>query len=199
MPSTIQNKWTIKKLLQNSFHHKKDRFENKERDVLRRIAIKKVSEYDITTRKKRTKFIVESYSYPQYYPYYTAKDSRGRSRSFQRTYRHQYSVTIQLDRLSINVPVKLRTGADRAWDFSKAGSSSKSGNRIIEGTNVKNGRNADFFFRLEYLYQHNGILFGRNWTNGPAKKTNPDNIVFLDKHMINVLEILMRKGILKDD
>lgn len=210
MPAPILNKWTIRKLLTNTYVHKRNRFENKERDVLKTVRVRKISEYDLSTRRKRTKYILETNSFPNYSPYYTKKDLRGRPRKYQRTYRHRYSVVIQLDRLSINVPVKLRTGSDRAWDFSERGRSKKLANgRIREGSNVLNGRNGDFFFRLEYLYAQEGILYGRNWTNGPPVKANKPlvrgasgssrGIIFLDKHALRAIEILMNQGILKDD
>lgn len=201
MPSAIKNTWTLKKLVQTTYVHKRNRFKNMERDVLKSIKIKEVVEYDLSSRTKRTKFLIETSSYPQYHPYFTKKDDRGRDRQFQRTYKHQYTVTIQLDRLSINVPVKLRTGSDMKWDFTESGKSKKDENsgRIREGSNIQRGLNGDFFFRLEYIYQQERILFGRNWTNGPPTKTNPKGIVFLDKHMLRAVEVLMNKGILKDD
>ena len=64
------------------------RFSNLERDIIKSaIQIQSVSVYDYAHigQKPRTKFIVKSYSYPQYYPYYTKHDKRGRTRSFQRT------------------------------------------------------------------------------------------------------------------
>lgn len=200
MPRPIENRWTLKKLVQNTYVHQRNRFDNKNRDVIKSVTIKEIAEYDLSTRKKRTKFLIETASYPQYRPYYTGTDSRGRPRQYQRTYKHEYTVTIQLDRLSINTPVKLRTGTDMKWDFSAAGKSKKLPNgRILEGSNIQRGINGDFFFRLEYIYAKENILFGRNWTNGPPVKTNPKGIVFMDKHMLRAVEVLMMKGILKDD
>ncbi len=199
MPRRIENKFTIKNLIQNTYLQQKNRFDNRDRDVLKSIKVKKVSSYELSSTRIRTKFIIETSSYPQYYPYFTKKDSRGRDRSYQRSYKHHYDVTIQLERLSINVPVKLRTGSDLKWDFSKEGRTKKVNGRVIEGTNIKRGINADFFFRLEFLYHKAGILFGRNWTNGPPTKVNPSGIIFLDKHMLRATEVLMSRGILKDD
>ena len=73
------------------------------------------------------------------------------------------------------------------------------GNRvkIIEGSNIVNGRNGDFFFRLEYLYARENILFGRDWTNGPPRRTNPKRIIFLDKHSLAVIEFLLNSGYFK--
>jgi hypothetical protein len=110
-------------------------------------------------------------------------------------------VTIQLDKLSIDVPVKLRTGSSRKWDFGPNGKTRKvkqgKSIKIIEGSNVTNGRNGDFFFRLEWTYYQAGVLFGRNWTNGPPVQTNPRGILFMDKHSLAVTEYLMNTGYLK--
>jgi hypothetical protein len=205
MPRSIRNSegWTIRKLLQNTFHHKRNRFENKERDVLKSITIKKISVYDAKDLgQDRTKFIIQTSSYPQYAPYYTGKDVRGRPITKQRTYKHQYDITIQMDSLSIDDDrIKLRTGADAKWDFSEKGKGHWEGKgrnrKFIEGSNIKRGLNGDFFFRLSWVYSENGILFGRNYANGPPKITNPKGIVFLDKHMIRALQVLIDKGVLK--
>lgn len=200
MPPKIRNNWSLKKLVQNTYILQRDRFKNMQRDVLKSIKIKEISEYDLSSRTKRSKFLIETSSYPQYSPYFTKTDDRGRQRKFQRTNKHQYTVTIQLEKLSINVPVKLRTGTDMKWDFTEAGKTKKLDNgRVREGTNIQRGINGDFFFRLEYLYHREGLLFGRNWTNGPPMKVNPKGIIFLDKHMLRAVEVLMNKGILKDD
>jgi len=205
MPRSIRNTefWTIRKLIENSYYHKKNRFDYKDRDVLRSVIIKKISVYEgKDPGEARTKFEITSRSYPQYKPYYKGKDVRGRPIQYQRTYRHEYQVTIQMDTLSIDDDrIHLRTGADAKWDFSSKGKATYSGTgrnrRLVEGSNVKRGLNGDFFFRLSYLYYQQGILFGKNRANGPPNKTNPHMIIFLDKHMIMTLEFLIDKGILK--
>ena len=205
MPNTIRNTngWTIRKLIQNTYHHKRNRIDNMNRDVLKSITIKKVSVYNgMKPGKDRTKFIVNSSSYPQYKPYYTGKDARGRSITKQRTYKHFYDVTIQMDSLSIDDDrIRLRTGSDTVWDFTEKGKNKTVGKgrskRIVEGINIKRGINGDFFFRLSWLYRENGILYGRNFANGPPLKVNPKNIIFLDKHMMHVLKILIDRGILQ--
>lgn len=205
MPTPLSSKWTLKRLIQNTVYYKKNRFEYVKRDVVKRITIKKIQVYN---QKKpgeaRTKYLIESKSWPQYPPYYIGFDKRGRRIKYQRTYYHEYDVTIQLNRLSINVPVKLRTGAIGMWDFSKKArvkvtKDRKGKRKIIESKNVERGLNGDFWFRLQWVYAQNGILYGRDYTTGPPKKVNPKYVVFLDKHMINTIKLLMEKGILKDD
>ncbi len=201
MPSPIANNWTIRKLIQNTYNFFRNRFEYMNRDVLKSIRIKKINVYDgRDPGEARTTFIVESSSFPQYHPYYTKRDARGRERRYQRKYKHQFQVTIQLDRLSIDAPVKLRTGAARKWDFSPQARGYKNRNgEIVESKNVANGINGDFFFRLEALYHEEGILYGRNFTNGPARITNPMKVPFLDKHALRVVQTLLERGFLKKD
>lgn len=197
MPVPIQNDWTLRKLVQNTYHHMRNRFEYMRRDVIQRIRIKTVSVYDgKEPGQARTKYIIESTSYPQYPPYLTQTDARGRSRRRQRSYKHQYDVTIQLDRLSIDVPVKLRTGAERRWRFNSRTRRLPNG-RLEESENIKLGINGDFFFRLSFIYHEEGILFGRNYANGPPNQVNPKKIVFLDKHALHVVQTLMDRGILR--
>lgn len=178
----------------------RNRYKYAERDFVKLVTIREVKVYDgKTPGKARTKFVIESSSWPQYYPYFTKKDSRGRTRTYQRTYRHQYDVTIQLDRLSINVPFKGRTGADRVWRFNSKTIKNSNTQKLEESENIKLGINGDFFFRCSFVWKDEGILFGRNYANGPPVKVNPKNIVFADKHFLNAVTTLMRMGVLKDD
>lgn len=202
MPRSIRNPQgiTLRKLIQNTYHHYRNRFDNRDRDVIRNIIVKKIDVYDgKDPGEARTTYRIITTSYPQYYPYYTRKDSRGRTRRRQRTYRHMYEIIIQLDELSLDSDrFKIRTGSDAKWDFSPLGKYRKdSRGRIIEGRNIQRGINGDFFFRLSWLYKNAGILYGRNYANGPPKKTNPKGILFLDKHMLRALEILTNNQIIQ--
>jgi hypothetical protein len=188
-------------LINSTYAHNetRTRFDYQQRDLVRVIRIEKVAVYDgKQPGQARTKFIVRTQSTPQYWPYYTKKDSRGRPRKRQMKYRHQYQVTIQLDELSINVPFKGRVGALGKWDFTPAGQPRKIKGKVIEGTNVRRGLNGDFFFRCSYIWKKNGILFGRDWTNGrPPVHVNPKQIVFAPKHFLSCVEYLMNTGKLK--
>jgi hypothetical protein len=204
MPSPIRNNWTLRKLIQNTHAHMetRTRFNYKQRDLVRVIRIERTDVYDgKQPGQARTKFTIRSQSTPQYWPYYTKKDSRGRPRKRQIKYKHEYAVIIQLDSLSIDVPFKGRTGSQGRWDFGPAGKPRKIKQgrnvKIIEGTNVTRGLNGDFFFRSEYVWKKAGILFGRDWTNGPPVRTNPKNIVFASKHFLACVEWLMNTGKLK--
>jgi len=199
MPSPIQNDWTLRKLIQNTYHHMRNRYTYKERDVLKRVTVKKILVYgNKPLGKARTTFRIETSSYPQYSPYFTRRDSRGRLRQRQRTYKHQYDVVISLDKLSLDVPVKIRTGADKKWDFGPSGKTTKdSRGRIIEGTNIKRGINGDHFFRLSYIRKQENLLFGRNYSNGPPKITNTKQIQFLTKHELRAVEYLVNAGVIQ--
>jgi hypothetical protein len=117
-------------------------------------------------------------------------------------FRHQYQVVLQLDKLSINVPFKGRVGAQGKWDFSPNGKDRRiKQNRtfkIIPGTNQIRGLNGDFWFRDMNLWAREGILFGRDWTNGqPPIHVNPKMLIMAPKHMLAVCQTLMERGILK--
>jgi hypothetical protein len=80
------------------------------------IRVEKVAVYDgKKPGEARTKFVIRTQSTPQYAPYYTKRDARGRTRKKQMKFHHQYQVVIQLDRLSIDVPFKGRVGAEGRW------------------------------------------------------------------------------------
>ena len=201
MPKKIQNNWTLRKLIQNTYAHQysRSRFVYEMRDMVKVIRVEKVSVYDgKNPGTARTKFVITTRSTPQYYPYYTKKDAWGRTRQRQLRYQHQYAVTIQLDKLSIDVPFKGRVGAVGTWDFSKRGSPVKLPNgKIKEGTNYIKGINADFWFRCSWVWQQEGILFGRNYAKGAPIRVNPQQIVFAPKHFLAVVQYLMERGILK--
>ena len=206
MPSPLSNPggWTLRRLIQNTHAHAatQTRFEYKTRDMVKVIRIEKTDVYDgKNPGEARTKYTIKTQSTPQYWPYYTKRDSRGRYRKRQIKYKHQYSVTIQLDKLSLDAPPKILVGSSAKWDFGPAGrvKKIKQGRtvKIIESSNYVRGINADFWFRCMWLYHKEGILFGKNWTNGPPIQVNPQGILFLPKHALAVIEYLMNRGILK--
>jgi hypothetical protein len=207
MPSPLSNPggWTLRRLISNTYAHQetRTRFDYKQRDLVRVIRIEKTDVYEgRSPGQARTKFIIRTSGYPQYSPYFAKRDARGRLRKKQLKFRHEYQVTIQLDQLSIDVPFLGRVGGLGRWDFSPQGKDRRiKQNRtfkIIPGTNAVRGLNGDFFFRCSYVWKKNGILFGRDWTNGqPPVHVNPKQIVFAPKHMIACIEFLMNIGKLK--
>jgi len=218
---------TLKQLLKQTYAYVENRYEYRKRDVVKRIIIKKVQEinrHDIPKNPRTyTKYIIESKSYPQYPPYYTGKDSRGRSIQYQRTHSHFYDIVLEIDRLSLNTfNWKGRIGSGRVWVKSPSQNKIKtiypknrkrwSKERIEKhkkkapyldvgdyNSQVK-GINGDFIFRCAYAWHFHDHLWGRNYYgNVPARKMNPLNIMFAPKHFINVVDLLARQGILKND
>jgi hypothetical protein len=171
--------------------------------MVKGIRIEKISVYDgKNPGEARTKFSIRTQSTMQYFPYYTKRDAQGRPRKRQTKFKHQYEVTIQLDKLSLDVSPKIRLGSQGKWDFGPNGKDRRiKQNRtfkIIPGTNSVRGLNGDFFFRCENLYRREGILFGRDWTNGqPPIRVNPNMILFLPKHALAACQLLMERGFLK--
>jgi hypothetical protein len=204
MPSPIKNNWSLRKLIQNTYSHKetRTRFDYQQRDMVKGIRIEKISVYDgKAPGEARTKFIIRTQSTPQYSPFYTKRDAQGRPHKRQIKFHHQYEVTIQLDELGLDVPFKARVGSSCRWDFGPNGRDRRiKQNRafkIIPGTNTVRGRNGDFFFRCENLYHREGILFGRDWTNGlPPVRVNPNMVIFFPKHALAAVELLMNRGYL---
>jgi hypothetical protein len=206
MPSPIKNNWTLRKLITNTYMHKetRTRFVYKQRDMVKGIRIEEIKTYNgkILSDNAKTKFVIRTQSTPQYYPFYTPKDARGRPRKRQIKFKHQYAVTIQLDELSLDVPFRGRTGSQGRWDMTPAGRDRcvKKGRTfvIIPGTNTIRGINGDFFFRSSYIWRREFILFGRDWTNGqPPIHTNPHRVVFASKHFLAACQLLMERGFLK--
>jgi hypothetical protein len=207
MPSPLSNPngWTLRRLINNTYAHKESRtrFDYKQRDMVKVIRIEETKVYDgKQPGEARTKFVIRTQSIPQYAPYYTKRDARGRPRKKQMKFRHQYQVVVQLDHLSIDVSFKGRVGAQGKWDFGPRGKDQKiKQNRtfkIIPGTNQMRGLNGDFWFRDMNLWAREGILFGRDWTNGrPPIHVNPKMIIMAPKHFLAVVEYLMNNGILK--
>lgn len=197
MPVPLQG-LTISELLYLTYTHFPTRFTNADRDFVRAIEVKKVTVYDgKKAGKARTKFVIRSQSTPQYHPYYRPLDSRGRKHQTQRTVRHQYDVIVQLDKLSVNVPVKVRTGSDCSMIFGKGvrAQFDKKGRLIHEDKNVVRGRNYDFFMKFEWVLFMAGSLYGRNWAGWPPNKTNPHQIPGMDKHLLMVVKFLINKGV----
>ncbi len=223
----MEKKHTIKQILLVTQQYAPNRYIYRKRDVVKKILIKEVREIDRHDLegepRKRTKYVIESKSFPQYYPYFTQKDSRGRSRRYQRTTSHHYDINLEMDRLSINTYYwSGRLGSGKIWNTSPPQSQIKAiypANKKRWSTQRKiahkkkakyldigdwnskvQGINADFIFRQSFARYISGHLWGRNYYgNQPASIKNPQSIVFFTKHEINLIEMLLQKGILKDD
>jgi hypothetical protein len=203
MPSKLQNNWSISALLQVTQQLALNRFEYAARDVVRSaVHIQKITVYDGKDpgTGSRTVYKVRSKSWPQYYPYLTQKDSRGRARTYQRTYFHEYDVIISMDFLTLITPIKIRTGADKKWIFNPnpaliKSKTNKYGQYLSVGDyNAKMGINGDMFFAHSFNRKIEGCLYGRNYANKAPEKYPT---CFLTKHEIVVIETLMESGTLK--
>lgn len=62
------------------------------------------------------------------------------------------------------------------------------------------GINLDQAYTFNFVYKKFGHLYGFNYGSDiSAPKKNPHNVMGFSKHAINIIELLMRKGILKND
>jgi len=226
-------------LITNKLYH--NRIEFKNRDVVKRITIKEIKQINIDHPSRINNFYrIVSKSFPQYYPYFTQTDRRGRPRRFQRTTAHYYDCVLEMNQLSLNNKIwKARIGSGKRWDSHPPQGKIKSlyretrlrfrekANRrgrnseerrtlyrdlvarhrraapyldVGDYNSQEKGLNGDWIFRCDFAYYFHGHRFGRNYYgNVPARETNPASIPFLPKHLINIIEILMQQGIIKDD
>ncbi len=204
MPSPLKGKWTIGLLLNVTYQYQFNRFEYAARDIpLSRIQVQKILVYDGNNpgTGSRTIYRIRSRSWPQYYPYYTKFDSRGRARTYQRTTFHEYDVIIALDYLTISTPIRLRTGSDKKWEFNPPKQLIKSKeNKYAPYLSVgdynakKNECNGDFFFAHSYNRKMDDCLYGRNYAGWQPEKYKT---CFLTKHEISCVERLLNNGVLK--
>jgi len=230
MPPAIHGTFTLRQVLYFTQQYAKTRFKHYERDVVKRIIINKIKRYEPDrVGGPSILFQIESKSWPQYNPYYTKRDKRGRLRSYQRTISHYYDCILQFDRLSIDTKYwKGRVGSGKIWDSHppqkfikqvyketrakwKKRYSPEELKKIIKrhkgrakyldvgdyNSQVK-GINGDFTFRCSFAWWKAGHLFGRNYYGNVPSSLNPKGVVFLPKHMINFIQILLAKGVLKE-
>lgn len=223
MATVLNGDYTLKQVLQFTQMFVPNRYVYRRRDVVKRIKIKEIREFDPDRKKAPIiRYVIESKSWPQYYPYLTRKDPRGRTRKYQRTTAHHYDIVLELAELSINTPAWTgRVGSGKLWRKRPPQSAVKTiypVNRrrwskarieahrkrakyldVGDWNSQVQGLNGDFIFRCSYAWWTHGHLFGRNYFgNVPARKTNPQNVVFAPKHFINVIEVLMNRGILEN-
>ena len=216
--------YTLREAMLLTHQYVPNRYTFKERDVVKKIIVKEiksVNRHDLPGQPRAyTKYTIESKSYPQYPPYFSPRNNNGRS--YQRSVSHKYDVIFEADTLSLNTTEwKMRLGSGRIWNSHPPQAMIKSlyrQNRLSWSPQKKRehrrkakyldigdynsrekGINADFIFRQSYARFTHGHLFGRNYYGNIPSRLNPTNIVFLTKHEINFIEILMRRGILLND
>lgn len=218
MANVITGSFTLKEVLQITKQSQfENRFDYKERDVLRSIKVQeRVQLKPDRPNEPTVKYIIRTYSYPQYKPYL----QKGQTR--QHTYKHQYDSTLEMDRLSLNTTSwKYRLGSGKVWKEAPQNlirSIYKRNLKVWPKSRIEQHRkntkpyldsgdwnsrvqgiNADWIFRCWYAYFLHGHGYGRNYYGNVPSSLNPKNIVFAPKHFIALLEVLMNKGILKDN
>lgn len=218
---------TIKQIWLYTYQHMETRFDYRDRDVLKRISVQTVKTY---TRDRNnmpeTKYIIESYSYPQYKPYSKVK---GKLSKKQRKIKHHYQTIIQLENLTWDSRIRWHVGSFKRWPndkkipwtkikaihssirekyYKKYGKGTKEYKKAIKDHKKKAeyldvgdyisqvlGLNGDFYYRGMPLANRYGCHFGMCW-NKEVSDDTPD-YVFFGKHELRILEILMKKKIIK--
>ncbi|MBD3216576.1 MAG: hypothetical protein GF311_28435 [Candidatus Lokiarchaeota archaeon] len=219
MSKRFPSDFTLKQLVQNTHAHFKNRFDYKLRDFVGVVKVKSIKFFEVKTGQFGRRYVIETKSFPQYSPYFTPVDSRGRERKKQKSLKHNYEIYIELESLSINSRFRAREGSLKKPVFSaspkvkyremkKKLKNTKTGFwewkkikvpvGVEDDINAKKGVNLDFVYRSMWLWYEEGILYGKNYTNRPPNKTNPHGIKFAGKHMLAVIEYLMMKRILKN-
>jgi len=225
---TLNGTFTIKEVLQITNTKYRSRFRYAKRDkIYSTVKIQKIKVFDPDRdTAPLIKYQVSTTSKPHYKPYrYKQESGKHKGRTRQRRILHTYDIVFEITRLSINEKNwVIRLGSGKTWKkppqkkvktiYSET-RKKWSKEQIEKHKRKKNlyldigdynsrerGINADFLFRCSYVYKKNGHLFGRQYgkyANIPPSKTNKQQIMFFPKHLIVFIELLMKKGILKND
>lgn len=118
MATTLEGRYTLRQVLAWTKLYFPSRFENLKRDRVKYVRIKTITFFEKDRNKAPLrKYIIESRSTPQYYPYYKGKDRRGRLTRSQRKVKHEYDTTIELGELSLDTTQwKIALGTLKKWD-----------------------------------------------------------------------------------
>lgn len=210
---------TLRKIWEDTYQYKKSRFNNKKRDVIKKVYVDTITSLTLDRLNiPSQKFRITSYSYPQYYPYNKVKGKRSKN---QRTIRHEYDVTLELEELSLDSRFYWRVGSQRKWPNRKTIPQSKI--KTIRRETMTKWKNkypdkkrrdkiikrhrkkAPFVNEGDYIsrmYGLNGDFYFRIQYNLNKRgmlfgkcwvnDAPEDKNIFFDKHTINILEYLMR-------
>ena len=105
---------TLKDALIYTYQYYPSRFSNMDRDVLKTIIISEKKEFFPDRNvPPQVKFLIKAitYSYPQYSPF--DKNKRGNK---QRSHKHQYSIVLELESLSMDSRFRLLQGNSAKWN-----------------------------------------------------------------------------------
>ena len=218
MGNVLEGIFSIKDVMQMTYQSKfKNRYDNKERDVLKSITINTVKKFNVDRLDSvEVKYLATTSSYPQYKPYINVK---GKHSKTQRKIKHSYDIIFETTELSLtNTKWKLRVGSQkipRKAPQSEINSIYRENLKLWSKQRIKQHRaskkkylnsgdwmaqvlgvNGDFLYRQEFVFAFNNHLFGRNRATYPPDITNPMKIMFFGKHELRFFEVLMQKGIL---
>ena len=107
---------------------------------------------------------------------------------------HKYPVFFLFYDLTLgwDSPIRWRTGSFKKVLFAKKGASKEDRERVAN-KNILNGRQLDFFFKLEELLSRENLLYGPSMTNRQLPlKANPSMSVYLDKTALFCVEKVIR-------
>lgn len=121
MPQKLGGSFTLRQAIQMTYRFKPNRFNFRDRDVIKRIVIQQIRSYDPDRLDAPTrKYTIITRSYPQYKEYLTktgTKKSR-KSRQKQRTVHHDYETILQFGDEGVTLNTKkwkCRVGSGRKW------------------------------------------------------------------------------------
>jgi uncharacterized protein YajQ (UPF0234 family) len=101
---------------------------------------------------------------------------------------HYYPITVIFKDISrgINSPIKVRCGSlFKPKSIGKKGINTETRKKLVE-QDIKNGIEFDFFFHDMWVLHQFNLLYGRDWTNGPPRKVNPNLHPYFCKHLFFV-------------
>ncbi|MDA3854616.1 MAG: hypothetical protein PF569_00045 [Candidatus Woesearchaeota archaeon] len=214
-----ENAPTLREIWEYTYDQYRSRFDNRDRDVIKKLIVDEVTELlvdrlDVPMKKYR----ITTHSYPQYKPYDKIKGKKSKN---QRTIRHQYDITLELEELSLDSRFNWRVGSQKKWpktiaqkfvqtirretlaNWKKKYDSDRirkllkrhrsSAKYLNNGDYVSRalGINGDFYWRLQAPLYKAGVLYGLCW-----EKNSDNTDIFFDKHTIRVLEYMMEKKII---
>ena len=227
-PTRISNaKYTLRQIWLYTYENYRNRFEYRDRDVLKSIVINDIKSYKKDRLDSPTKkFEVRTSSYPKYKPY---SEIKGKDSKKQRKVKHNYDLVFQFDRLDWNSPFRWRVGSQRKYPEDKSinyNNIKQLNNPIKEKLEKKYGkgtkeykkaverhkRTAKYLDKGDYISQEYGIM--ADWyfriqglayrsgnLYGLAWITEPSDlrykVPFFDKHSLRVVQYLLTKGIVK--
>jgi hypothetical protein len=168
----VKSNLTLRQIINSSYTGPyTNRFDNAVRDVKRRARIDTVKHWKV----RMVNELPERYMVTTYRISVVSINPEGKV--------SKYPVIILLDYLSVDAPVKLRSGGF--------------GKYTDRGTMDVKRIMPDFYFTFMWVYKKYGILFGRDTTNGkPPVKSNPKQAIGMDKALWGTVIDLVASGFL---